>query len=69
MILESLLEDQEPSPQEIANTILSEAIRLDQNMPDDDMSLIVLRVVIQGDEPIRRMTVRIPIEKSNALFD
>jgi serine phosphatase RsbU (regulator of sigma subunit) len=67
MMLESLLEDQEPSPQEIADTILSEAVRLDQNMPDDDMSLIVLRVVTQGDESVRRMTVRIPIETSHSL--
>jgi serine phosphatase RsbU (regulator of sigma subunit) len=65
MMLESLLEDQEPSPQEIADTILGEAIRLDQNMAEDDMSLIVLRVVAHGKDPVRRMTVRIPFEKSN----
>jgi serine phosphatase RsbU (regulator of sigma subunit) len=64
MLLESLLEDQEPSPQEIANTILGEAVRLDQGMPDDDMSLVVLRIVANKTNPIRRMVVNIPFDKA-----
>jgi serine phosphatase RsbU (regulator of sigma subunit) len=60
-LLESLLEDQEPSSQSIADTLLNEAIRLDQNRPNDDMSVVVLRVSQGESDQIRRMTVRLPI--------
>lgn len=60
-LLESLLEDQEPVAQEIADTILSEAIRLENNRPNDDMSIVVLRVHPREADPVRRMTVRLPV--------
>lgn len=68
-ILESLLEDQEPSSQEIADTILSEAVRLEQGQPLDDMSIVVLRVLGHETDRIRRMNVRIPFiwETSSSL--
>jgi len=63
-LLESFLEEQDPTPQLIADTILSQAIRLDQNRPAEDMSLVVLKVVPQASDQIRRMTVSLPVEKT-----
>lgn len=60
-LLESLLEDQDPTPQEIADTLLNEAIRLDQGRPNDDMSVVVLQVYPHSTGQIRRMTVRLPV--------
>jgi serine phosphatase RsbU (regulator of sigma subunit) len=61
MLLESLLEDQEPTAQEIADTILLNAIRLDNDRPDDDMSIVVLRALSKERDLIRRMSVHIPV--------
>ncbi|MBM3153452.1 MAG: serine/threonine-protein phosphatase, partial [Chloroflexi bacterium] len=41
--MEAMLEEQEPSPQEIADSLLSHAIRLDEGRPGDDISVVVLR--------------------------
>jgi serine phosphatase RsbU (regulator of sigma subunit) len=61
MLLESLLEDQEPSAQEIADTILLNAIKMDNDHPDDDMSIVVLRALPKERDMIRRMSVLIPV--------
>jgi serine phosphatase RsbU (regulator of sigma subunit) len=60
-LLESLLEEQDPSSQEIADAVLSHAIQLDQGRPNDDMSIVVLRVLPFESDLIRRMTVRLPV--------
>jgi serine phosphatase RsbU (regulator of sigma subunit) len=60
-LLESLLEDQDPSSQEIADALLAHAIQLDQGRPNDDMSVVVLRVLPFESDLIRRMTVRLPV--------
>lgn len=60
-ILEAMLEEEEPAAQEIADTILAQAIRLDNNRPNDDMSVVVLRSTPQETDMIRRMTVRLPV--------
>jgi serine phosphatase RsbU (regulator of sigma subunit) len=65
MLLESLLEDQEPSAQEIADTILLNAIRMDNDHPDDDMSIVVLRVLPKERDMIRRMSVLIPVRMND----
>jgi serine phosphatase RsbU (regulator of sigma subunit) len=59
--LESLLEDQDPSPQEIADFLLAEAIALDEGRPADDISVVVLKVQKRDGDDVRRMTVRLPI--------
>jgi len=59
--LEAILEEQDPSAQEIADALLSHAIRLDQGRPDDDMSVVVLRSLTKTGDSIRRMTVRLPV--------
>jgi serine phosphatase RsbU (regulator of sigma subunit) len=60
-LLESLLEDQNPTSQDIADTLLAEAIRLDQGRPNDDMSVVVLRVSSLTTDLVRRMTVLLPV--------
>jgi serine phosphatase RsbU (regulator of sigma subunit) len=60
--LHGLLEERNPGPQEIADALLAQAIRLDEGRPADDMSVLVLRVSSnEGQDPIRRMNVRLPI--------
>ena len=60
-LLESLLEEQDPSSQEIADSLLAHAIQLDQGRPNDDMSVVVLRVLPFESDLIRRLTVRLPV--------
>jgi len=59
--LKSMLEDQNPRPQEIADALLSEAVALDENRPADDISVVVLKVEKRRGDDVRRMTVRLPI--------
>lgn len=60
-LLESTLEERSPNAQEIADTLLNSAMRLDQGRPNDDMSVVVLRVLPAESDNIRRMTVRLPL--------
>jgi serine phosphatase RsbU (regulator of sigma subunit) len=60
-LLESLLEEQEPTAQQIADALLSQAMRLDQNRPNDDMSVVVLRVMHRNVDQVRRMMVTLPV--------
>jgi len=59
--LKAMLEEQEPTPQEIADALLNEAVRLDDNRPADDISVLVLKVIKRRGDDVRRMTVRVPI--------
>ncbi len=59
--LRGLLEDSEPTPQEIADALLAQAVRLDEGRPADDISVVVLRVLSSDGDPVRRMNVRLPI--------
>ncbi len=52
--LESMLEDESP-------TILAHAIRLDNNRPNDDMSVVVLRSTPAETDQIRRMSFKLPV--------
>jgi serine phosphatase RsbU (regulator of sigma subunit) len=60
-VIRSLLEDQEPSPQELADSLLAYAVRLDENRPADDISVLVLKVMPQSGDDVRRMSIRLPI--------
>jgi len=60
-VIRSLLEDQEPRPQELADELLSYAVRLDDGRPADDISVLVLKVTALTGDNVRRMTVRLPI--------
>ena len=60
-LLESMLEDEDPTAQQIADNILNQAIRLDNNRPNDDMCVVALRSTPAETDQIRRMTVRLPV--------
>ena len=60
--LQALLEDEDPSPQLIADTLLDTAFRLDQGRPADDISVVVLRVTSHTGDSVRRMSVRLPLD-------
>ena len=62
LILQALLEDQEPAPQEIADALLAHAVKLDDGRPADDVSVVVLRVDDNGSDTVRRMYARLPID-------
>lgn len=59
--LETLLDDEEPTPVVIADSLLEYAMKLDQHRPVDDISVVVLRVMPHAGDEIRRMTVRLPL--------
>lgn len=59
--IQALLEDENPTAQEMADTILGQALRLDNNRPNDDMSVVVLRTVPAESDQVRRMSVRLPV--------
>jgi serine phosphatase RsbU (regulator of sigma subunit) len=61
-VLEALLEDQTPTAQNIADSLLSQAIHLDDGRPSDDISVVVLSVIPNETDNIRRMMVRLPVQ-------
>jgi serine phosphatase RsbU (regulator of sigma subunit) len=60
--IQSVLEDQDPAPQALADTLLAEAVSLDENRPADDISVVVVKVTSRVGDNVRRMTVRLPME-------
>lgn len=61
--LQALLDEEACSPQEITDSILEQALRLDEGRPVDDTSVVVLRVTTLHGDHIRRMGVRLPITR------
>lgn len=59
--LRSMIEDQDPSPQTLADSLLAQAVHLDDNRPADDISVLVLKVSPRSGDDVRRMNVRLPI--------
>ena len=55
--IESLIEEEDPTAQELADYLLQQSIRLDDSYPKDDMSVIVLLISPQSSDKIRRMNV------------
>jgi len=60
--IRAMVEDQDPSPQVLADALLEQAVSLDENRPADDISVLVLKVTARQGDNARRMTVRLPIE-------
>ena len=60
--LRSVLEDQDPTPQTLADNLLAQAVSLDENRPADDISVLVLKVTSRVGDNVRRMAVRLPID-------
>ena len=63
--LRGLLEDNDPSPQEVADALLAQALQLDDHRAVDDMSVVVMRVMPHEGDNARRMSVRLPINVKN----
>jgi serine phosphatase RsbU (regulator of sigma subunit) len=61
-VLSEMIKDSDQSAQVIADSLLEQALNLDQGRPVDDTSIAVLRVLKQGSDNVRRMVVRIPLE-------
>jgi len=57
----SLLEEQDPSPQELADALLAHAVRLDDGRPGDDISVVAFRVAPRDGDDVRRLSIRLPI--------
>jgi serine phosphatase RsbU (regulator of sigma subunit) len=60
--IQSLVDDQDPSPQTLADALLAEAVGRDDHRPADDISVVVLKVTARLGDNVRRMAVRLPIE-------
>ena len=65
--LRFLMDDQNSSPQVLADSLLAQAISLDDNRPADDISVLVLKVTARMGDNVRRMTVRLPIEGNSRI--
>ena len=48
---------------QIADALLEHAVRLDENRPADDISVLVLQVVPRNGDNVRRMSVRLPLDR------
>jgi serine phosphatase RsbU (regulator of sigma subunit) len=55
--------EEEPNPQEIANSLLTDALQLDHGRPVDDISVVVIQVSSQISDSVRRMTVQLPLDE------
>ena len=55
------LEEENPSPEKIADSLINHALKLDRGMPRDDISIVVMRVINRGSDMIRRMSVQLPV--------
>jgi serine phosphatase RsbU (regulator of sigma subunit) len=61
-VIRSVLEEQDPGPQSLADSLLAHAVRLDENRPADDISVLILKVASRLGDNVRRMMVRLPID-------
>ena len=68
-MIQAYLDEQEPSAQYIADALLSHALRLDLNQPNDDMSVVVLRVIEKAEDNIRRLTVKLPFSSQSSIYE
>ena len=61
-MMQAYLDEQEPTAQYVADSLLGHALRLDHGQPNDDMSVVVLRVLSNHKDNIRRLSVKLPLE-------
>jgi serine phosphatase RsbU (regulator of sigma subunit) len=59
--IQAMQEDQDPTPQELADSLLAHAVNLDEGRPADDVSVVVLKVRTSNGDQVRRMSVRLPL--------
>jgi len=61
--LSAILEEQQPTSNLIADTLLNQAISVDQGQPNEDMSVVVVRIFPGFKNLIRRINVNIPFSE------
>jgi len=66
LAIEALIEEQELSPQPMADLLLNHAISLDEGHPRDDMSVIVFSISPQSTDDIRRMNVSMTLDEHSS---
>lgn len=54
-------DDDEITPQEISDSLLAQAVRVDQGRPCDDISVVCVKINANRSDNVRRMSVRLPI--------
>ena len=60
-VIQSMLDEQDPGTQAIADELLAYAVSLDEGRPVDDISVVVLKVIQRAGDQVRRLTLRLPI--------
>lgn len=60
--LEDLFSDEPPEARWLADSLLMQAVRLDDGRPADDISVVVVQVRQSENDHIRRMQVRLPFD-------
>jgi serine phosphatase RsbU (regulator of sigma subunit) len=58
----SKLIEKKASPQAMADTLMEEALALEDGRPGDDISVVVLGVMPMAEDLVRRMWVRLPLK-------
>ena len=61
-VIQSMLDEQDPGTQAIADELLAYAVSLDEGRPADDISVVVLKVIPRIGDHVRRLSLRLPIE-------
>jgi serine phosphatase RsbU (regulator of sigma subunit) len=59
--VQCLLEDEGSSPKVIVDSLLEQSLKLDQNRPVDDTSIVAIRVSRTEGDGVRRMIVKLPL--------
>lgn len=59
--LQSLIEEEDPDANQIADMLLNIAFKLDQGRPVDDISIGVVKINDHKGDMVRRMNVRLPL--------
>jgi serine phosphatase RsbU (regulator of sigma subunit) len=65
IVIEALVEEQEPTAKEIADFLLNQAIRLDDGRPKDDLSVVVMTIIPQTTDKTRRISVSMNLTEDN----
>ena len=60
-VVRDMVVEQGASAQQLADGLLQQAVDFDQGRPQDDVSVLVLRVLARSSDGVRRMAVQLPI--------
>ncbi len=60
-VVRELLDKNDASAQQLADSLLEQALALDDGRPHDDVSVLVLRVADRAGDDVRRLTLQVPL--------